>query len=136
MPSLHMTWALLGFWYSRNAPLWVRLVAYAFLAFAVLSTLGTGEHYLADLVVAFPFALMMYALCAFSAGWTSVWRIRSAVFGGAGAILWMTLLRFQPGYFWVTPLTPWALIMATITAALFLEKRLAKTMQPRKASYS
>lgn len=136
MPSLHMTWAVLGFWYSRNAPLWVRLVASAFLLFTIFSTLGTGEHYLADLVVAFPFALMMHALCAFSAGWTSLWRIRSAVFGAATAILWMTLLRFQPGYFWVTPLTPWALIVATVTATLFLEKRLAETMQPREPSYS
>ena len=51
----------------------------------------------------------------------SLWRIRSVVFGAAAAILWMTLLRFQPGYFWVTPLTPWALIVATITATLFLE---------------
>jgi hypothetical protein len=136
MPSLHMTWALLGFWYSRNAPVWVRLVASAFLAFTIFSTLGKGEHYLADLVVALPFSLMMYALCAFSAGWTSLWRIRSVVYGAATAILWMTLLRFQPGYFWVTPLTPWTLIVATITATLFLEKRLAETMQPGNASYS
>jgi hypothetical protein len=130
MPSLHMTWALLGLWYSRNAPLWIRLVASAFVVFTIFSTLGTGEHYLADLVVALPFALMMHAFCAFSVGWTSVWRIRSVVFGAAAAILWMTLLRFHPGYFWVTPLTPWALIVATITATVFLEKCLAETMQP------
>jgi hypothetical protein len=136
MPSLHMTWALLGFWYSRNGPLWVRLVASAFLAFTIFSTLGTGEHYLADLVVALPFALMMYALCASSAGWTSLWRIRSIVFGAAATILWMTLLRFQTGYFWVTPLTPWALIVATIAVTSFLEKRLAETMQAGEASYA
>jgi hypothetical protein len=125
MPSLHMTWALLGFWYSRNATWWVRVVASVFLLFTIFSTLGTGEHYLVDLVVALPFTLMIQALCAFSLHWTNSWRIRSAVFGAAAAILWMTLLRFQPGYFWVTPLTPWALIIATTLATLFLEKRLA-----------
>ncbi len=85
--------------------------------------------------MALPFALMMHALCAFSAGWTSLWRIRSIVFGAAATILWMTLLRFQTGYFWVTPLTPWALIVATIAVTSFLEKRLAESMQAGEASY-
>lgn len=125
MPSLHMTWALLGFWYSRDTSWWVRMVASAFLLFTICSTLGTGEHYLVDLVVAFPFALLIHAICSFSLGWTNLWRIRSAVFGAATTILWMTLLRFQPGYFWVTPLTPWTLIVATIVATMFLQKRMS-----------
>jgi hypothetical protein len=129
MPSLHMAWAMLAFWYSRNASWWVRLMASAFLLFTVTSTLGSGEHYLVDLVVAFPFALLLQAVCAFSAGWTDPWRIRSAVFGAAATILWMTLLRFQPGYFWVTPLTPWALILATFVATFFLQKHLADAVQ-------
>jgi len=133
MPSLHMAWALLAFWYSRNASWWVRLVACIFLFFTVCSTLGTGEHYLVDLVVAFPFALLLQALCSFSAGWTNPWRVRCAVFGAAATILWMTLLRFQPGYFWVTPLTPWALIVASTGATFFLEKRLAEVVQAEEA---
>lgn len=133
MPSLHMAWALLAFWYSRNASWWVRVIASIFLFFTVCSTLGTGEHYLVDLIVAFPFALFLHALCAFSAGWTNSWRIRSAVFGAAATILWMTLLRFQPGYFWVTPLTPWALILATTGATLFLEKHLAAAVQAEES---
>jgi hypothetical protein len=127
IPSLHMAWALLAFWYSRDASVWVRTIASIFLVFTVCSTLGSGEHYLVDLVVALPFALMLQAACAFSAGWTDPWRIRSAVFGAAATILWMTLLRFQPGYFWVTPLTPWALILATTVATLFFEKRLSES---------
>jgi PAP2 superfamily protein len=129
MPSLHMTWALLGFWYSRNASPWVRVVASFFLVFTICSTLGTGEHYLVDLVVAVPFALMIQAICAFSAGWANPWRIRSAVFGTAATILWMTLLRFYPGYFWVTPLTPLAMTATTTAVTLFIEKRLAEATQ-------
>jgi hypothetical protein len=134
MPSLHMAWALLAFWYSRNASWWVRFIASAFVVFTVLSTLGSGEHYLVDLVVAFPFGLLLNAFCAFSAGWTDPWRIRSAVFGAAATILWMSLLRFQPGYFWVTPLTPWALILATAGATIFLEKHLAEAIDAGEES--
>jgi hypothetical protein len=56
------------------------------------------------------------------------------VFGAAATILWMSLLRFQPGYFWVTPLTPWALILATAGATIFLEKHLAEAIDAGEES--
>lgn len=129
MPSLHMTWALLAFWYSRGAARWIRLVAAVFLIFTVLSTLGTGEHYLADLVVAMPFSLMILAAFSFSAAWVDAWRIRSIVFGLAATVLWMTLLRFQPHFFWISPGIPWTLIILTVSATLLLEGHLAMTSQ-------
>ena len=134
MPSLHMTWAVLAFWYSRGASAWVRLVALAFLAFTVLSTLGTGEHYLADLVVAMPFSLMLLAAFSFSAAWSDAWRIRAIVFGLAATVLCMTLLRFQPHFFWVSPVIPWGLCALTVAATLFLEDRLAKYSERRVTS--
>jgi hypothetical protein len=125
MPSLHMTWALLALWYARGAALWVRLVASVFLAFTIVSTLGTGEHYLADLVVAMPFSLMLLAAFSFSAPWADAWRIRAIVFGLAATVLWMTLLRFQPHFFWISPAIPWSLITLTVAVTVFLEGRLA-----------
>lgn len=129
MPSLHMTWALLALWYARGAALWVRIVASVFLAFTVLSTLGTGEHYLADLIVALPFSLMLLAAFSFSAPWADAWRIRAIVFGLAATVLWMTLLRFQPHFFWISPGIPWTLITLTVAVTVFLEGRLAASSQ-------
>lgn len=52
VPSLHMTWALLCALYI--APRF-RPVAIVFAVMTALATLGTGEHYLIDLIVALPF---------------------------------------------------------------------------------
>jgi PAP2 superfamily protein len=135
MPSLHMTWALLAMWYARGAAWWVRLVASVFLAFTVLSTLGTGEHYLADLVVAMPFSLMLLAAFSFSSAWADAWRIRAIVFGLAATVLWMTLLRFQPHFFWISPGIPWTLITLTVAATVFLEGRLGVSSEREITSF-
>jgi hypothetical protein len=56
VPSLHMTTALLILWFARH---WIagRLLAVVFLALTVLATLGAGEHYLFDLIVAVPYSV-------------------------------------------------------------------------------
>ncbi|MGB9266211.1 MAG: phosphatase PAP2 family protein [Terriglobales bacterium] len=65
IPSLHMAWVLLVWWNSKGLARWIRAIAMAFVVFTVLATLGTGEHYFVDLVVAFPFAVMVQALCLY-----------------------------------------------------------------------
>ncbi|MGA7521028.1 MAG: phosphatase PAP2 family protein [Acidobacteriaceae bacterium] len=52
IPSLHMTWALLCVVYVARPWRWV---AVSFAGLTALATLGTGEHYLIDLVVAVPY---------------------------------------------------------------------------------
>lgn len=57
MPSLHVAWAILvvSFGWSTN---WAqRIFLLIFLGLTILATLGTGEHYGADLLAAVPFAL-------------------------------------------------------------------------------
>jgi len=56
-PSLHMTGALLVAWSARPFGRAVRLLACLYVAVTVVATLGSGEHYLVDLIVAAPFAL-------------------------------------------------------------------------------
>jgi PAP2 superfamily len=129
MPSLHMTWAILGLWYSRRAAWWVRVVAWAFLAFTIIGTLGIGEHYLADLIVAFPFSLMIFASFPILSAWKDSWRIRAIVFGFGATILWMTLLRFQTNLFWYSPVVPWAFIAMTLGLTLLLKWRLLFTSE-------
>lgn len=56
VPSLHMTWVFLLWYYS---PKWLKPVAVLITAVTALATLGLGEHYVIDLVVAVPFTLLI-----------------------------------------------------------------------------
>ena len=68
MPSLHMAWALLLWFCCRPFSRLSRGFALAYVLLTVVATLGTGEHYLADLVVALPFSVAVQALWTPSAG--------------------------------------------------------------------
>jgi hypothetical protein len=57
LPSLHMAGALMVAWAARPLRLHWRFLAWTYVAFTVVGTLGSGQHYLIDLIVAAPFAL-------------------------------------------------------------------------------
>ena len=132
IPSLHMAWVLLAWWYSRGLSWAERGVVFAFLIFTALATLGTGEHYFVDLVVAFPFALLMEALCAFSLGWRDKIRLAASVGGLFFVLGWLAALRYATHFFWASPLVPWVLCFCTIAGSLALERRLHR--QAERAS--
>ncbi len=67
MPSLHLTWALLIRHEIRFRSLPVRLAGDVFVIFTAIATIGSGEHYLWDLVAAVPFALLIEWLFSGSA---------------------------------------------------------------------
>jgi PAP2 superfamily len=117
IPSLHMAWTLLAWWYSRGLSRLERGIAFTFLAFTVLATLGTGEHYFVDLVVAFPFALMIQALCSYELSWNDSRRLQAAGLGLGGTLAWLVALRFANRVFWTSPVVPWLLVIATIAMA-------------------
>jgi len=77
MPSLHAAWAYLVLIYARGAALAVRAAVSIFLALTLVATLGLGQHYVIDLVVAVPFALVFRAVCAGSLRLRSPARRRS-----------------------------------------------------------
>jgi hypothetical protein len=56
IPSLHLTWALLIAWNAARWGRWAKLGGFALALFTALATLGFGEHYLIDLIVAVFFA--------------------------------------------------------------------------------
>jgi PAP2 superfamily len=62
VPSAHLVWALLLFWNSNQRGL--RYFTAFFVLATIAGTMVTGEHYLIDLVLAFPFALAVQALSA------------------------------------------------------------------------
>jgi hypothetical protein len=56
IPSVHFSTALLCAWYARRLP-WGRGLGGFYLIATILATLGFGEHYLLDLLVAVPYLL-------------------------------------------------------------------------------
>jgi hypothetical protein len=118
IPSLHTAWALLIFWRTRSSRLAIRAAAAAFLFLTLLATLGLGEHYLIDLVVAVPYTVAMRAACMTKAEWT---RQRVAVLACNGALvaLWLTLLRL--GVLTGIPVwCAWSTSLGTVACALWL----------------
>ena len=124
IPSLHMAWVLLVWWNSKGLARWIRAIALAFVVFTVLATLGTGEHYFVDLVVAFPFALMVQALCSYPLPFKYGPRRVAFLFGTFASLAWMALLSFATPFFWISPVAPWAMVVATISVSPWLMQRL------------
>ncbi len=136
MPSLHTAWVLLVWWNSKGLARWIRAIAMLFVILTIMATLGTGEHYFVDLVVAFPFALMVQAMCTYSLPFSAGARRTAFLFGTFVTLIWMAVLSFTVGIFWVSPVLPWAAIVATVGPSILFWNRLmsAETEQePVKA---
>jgi hypothetical protein len=73
MPSLHVTWAALLARSAAGSRRSVRIAAYIFAALTALATMGSGEHYIFDLIAVAPF---LVALEAATAHWSISWRER------------------------------------------------------------
>jgi hypothetical protein len=114
IPSLHMAWTLLAWWYSRGLSVWERALAMAFVVFTIFATMGTGEHYFIDLVVAVPFALFIQALCTTALQWSDSRRWLPLLVGIGTTLIWLIMLHFAPHVFWVSPALPWTACAATI----------------------
>ena len=124
MPSLHLAWVLLVWWNSRGLARWIRAIAMMFVILTAMATIGTGEHYFVDLVVAFPFSLMVQAMCSYSLPFRSGERRTAFVFGAFVTLIWLALLSFSTAIFWSSPIVPWAMVIATVSASIFLWHRL------------
>jgi len=124
MPSLHMTWVLLAWWYSRGLSVWERGIAMAFVVFTIFATMGTGEHYSIDLVVAFPFAVFLQGVCALGLRWNDWARVTAVVYGLLLTLGWIAALRFGVKAFWISPILPWTCCILTVASAIFVQRRL------------
>jgi hypothetical protein len=124
IPSLHLTWVLLAWWYSRGLSVWERSIALAFVVFTIFATMGTGEHYFIDLVVAYPFSVMIQSLCALPLHWTSRERLTGFLYGLLTTLAWLLALGRATKFFWISPLIPWACCVITVASAIYLHKKL------------
>ena len=125
IPSLHIAWTLLAWWYSRGLSWIERLVALAFLLLTAGATLGTGEHWFVDLVVAVPFALMIQGLAMYELPWSHRERLTAILAGLSLTLGWLAVLRYGVRVFGLSPIVPWTFSIATVALACFLQARLA-----------
>lgn len=124
MPSLHLAWTLLAWWYSRGLSWIERTIAFAFLALTAFATMGTGEHFFADLVVAFPFALLICGLSAYQVSWKDSRRVAAILVGLGVTLAWLATFRYGAKLFWTSPIVPWALSAATMAIAYIRQAKL------------
>lgn len=122
MPSLHVTWALLVFWICRDLRRG-RWIAGAFLICTALSTLAVGEHYLVDVIVAFPFALIVWQVCVGEGSFGNPRRVLSIMGGGLMLLLWLASIRIAPQAFWLSPILPWSAAFTTVGGSLWAVSR-------------
>ena len=124
IPSLHATWIFLVFWYARSLSLVEKGIAAVLVVLTLFATLGLGEHYFVDLVVALPFTVLILALT------NALVKRRAAecsipfVAGLVTTLAWFGALRFCPRAFWASPVLPWAAVVFTIAVAIWAGLRL------------
>ena len=63
MPSLHAVWGLVVFLFALNFQWFISIPTGLFTALMLFATVGSGEHYITDLVVALPVVLIVMAVC-------------------------------------------------------------------------
>ncbi len=146
MPSLHVAWVVLLYWNSKKFPAAMRAGVLAFLMVTVFATLGSGQHYLVDLVGSLPFALTVQAAAflifrdqsiggqpvAGKSGsgriMASKFRLMVAAVAGLGLTLsWLAIVRFSVGMALKSPAIPWMLVLATSSTALLLRHWMSQT---------
>jgi len=128
MPSLHVGWVLLFLWNSRGLGRFAKLLAISYLPLTALATLGSGEHYLVDLLVAVPLCLLVQAVSAHHSALTT--RLM-AIAAGAGILgSWLLTLRWGKAVHGISPMFSWALLATTVAACLFLKRLLDRGAAP------
>ncbi|MDD5175485.1 MAG: fused MFS/spermidine synthase [Sterolibacterium sp.] len=115
MPSMHFGWALALWLMARFQSRRVKVVYSLLLAMTIFTTLGLGEHYLIDLVVAIPFVLALLSVCADTLPWSDPRRYRSLLVGLGLYFAWLVALRFGLKLFLAVPGLSW---LSTIFSTL------------------
>jgi hypothetical protein len=130
MPSIHLALALLVWWNSRGRSWWTRLLAAAFVVATIIATLGLGEHYVADLIVAVPFSLAFQALWTTSVPLARWERYGTALTATIVSASWLIALRFGTNAFLRLPMLSWGTALLTVFLCGWLNFRLARAAEP------
>lgn len=105
VPSLHFAWAILILCNISPRNRTAFAAGCVFLGLTALATLGLGEHYLVDLIVAVPFAACIHSAC--TRQWTR------AMLLGTATLLWTLCLRFGMALIAPNPKLVWSATVLT-----------------------
>jgi membrane-associated phospholipid phosphatase len=128
MPSLHFGAVLVLIWNTRT---WRRPARYAALGFALataFATLALGQHYLIDLVVAFPYVAALQAVWTTAILLRSPRRLSLIAVGPILVAAWLVALRFAIPVFLNIPFLAWASVTATVAIVVALERNLSRSV--------
>jgi hypothetical protein len=124
MPSLHATWAFLIVLSTRNMSALARAGALMFMIATLISTVGLGEHYVVDLVVAVPFTLAVDGIVScFGLRRANPRAVTAAIGGIAMTCAWLLMLRYGIGALRGAPWLATWLVLGTIAASGWLLRR-------------
>jgi hypothetical protein len=131
VPSLHFAAALLTWWNLRRLGWGLRVIAGFFLIGTFVATLGTGEHYLVDLIMTVPFSLALQA--GLMATDLSLVRRRwySVAIGSLLTIVWIAALRSTTLVLVAPALVVIALSIISVVAPFAMEQGLWGKAAPR-----
>jgi len=124
MPSLHTVWVLLIWWHCRPLAWPMRIGAGVYLVFTLLATLGFGFHYLVDLIVAFPFAMLVQAQATPQSAATHSRRQWSMLLGAVLVAVWLLAIRYGLPFLAWSPVASLAASALTVAVVWQLEHRL------------
>jgi hypothetical protein len=125
IPSLHAAWIFLVFWHARGLSRVEKVAAALCVVLTLCATIGTGEHYFVDLVVAVPFALLILALTNLLVGHHRLQQFLPLGIGLATTLAWLFGLRYAPHLFWYTPVIPWLACAATLVICFLALKAIS-----------
>lgn len=125
IPSLHMTWVLLLLWCSRGMSRGVRIGAWIYAAITAFATLGTGEHYVVDLVASLPYALLIKAVVLPDGKVDNSTRFGSISVGAVLTFGWLFTVRYAVKWMLISPLLPWLFVLGTVGIVLIFERKLS-----------
>ncbi|MGA3020058.1 MAG: phosphatase PAP2 family protein [Bryobacteraceae bacterium] len=126
MPSLHFGTALLLWWNCRIWPMAARRVMLLFLLGTAFATLALGQHYLIDLVVAFPVMLIFQAAAITAVPLSARERWLPLAVGCCGTFAWLAFLRYGAALWLGRHALSWILVSGTMIGCCWLESRLWK----------
>ncbi len=104
LPSLHTSWVLALYWFTRPLGRMVRGVALAFTVLTLIYVLVCG-HYVMDIFGTLPWVTAIYAWCLRRPGWQRV-SVEGAVFYLVG----LAYLRFGGPLYLASPVYSWAVV--------------------------
>jgi hypothetical protein len=119
MPSLHLAWVLLLWFNARALPTVFRILTFIYVVLTTVVVLGLGEHYIADLVVALPFSVLVQAICS-SPSIDPSTRSKAGIGSVLLVTVWFLVLRYGSAFFMLSPIAAWSCAIVSTGASATL----------------